>query len=296
MAREEDRSRGEGERREAERAGQCVSFCLLLCLLSVSFLSPPILFPVSLLSPLCLLLCLLSASSLSLFCLLFASLLSLSCLFVCLLSLMSPFCLFAVSGLSPLYLSHCLSIALSLVSCLFICGVCSTCLLSVSSDPSACLLLSPFVSVSLHFLPSPLSVAAAVAAAAASADAVAAVAASAAVSFSVSAAGAAAELDSPQGGLQRRKSKGDSSRSSSSSSSSSVMEIDEEDAAIINETKKMGYCYFRRDLTEEEKKLNAQNKPTKILSPSVSPQAPGGAAGDSEKVRLRTHSLGCIDS
>ncbi|CDJ50392.1 hypothetical protein, conserved [Eimeria brunetti] len=92
------------------------------------------------------------------------------------------------------------------------------------------------------------------------------------------------ETSSPQGGLQRRKSKGDTSRSSSSSSSSSsVMEIDEEDAEIIKETKKMGYCYFRRDLTEEEKKLNAQNKPTKILSPSVSPQTPDGASGDIEK-------------
>ncbi|CDI76839.1 Sperm-associated antigen 1, related [Eimeria acervulina] len=57
-----------------------------------------------------------------------------------------------------------------------------------------------------------------------------------------------AKVDSPQGGLQRRKSKGDSSRSSSSSSSSSssVMEIDEEDAAIINETKKMDVSPWAR--------------------------------------------------
>ncbi|CDJ42773.1 hypothetical protein, conserved [Eimeria tenella] len=90
-----------------------------------------------------------------------------------------------------------------------------------------------------------------------------------------------AKLNTPEGGLQRRKNKSDSS--SSSSSSSSVMELDEEDAAIVQETKKMGYCYFRRDLTEEEKRLNAQNKPTKIASPTPSPQSAGAAGGEPEK-------------
>lgn len=93
---------------------------------------------------------------------------------------------------------------------------------------------------------------------------------------------ATSELNTPEGGLQRRKNKSDSS--SSSSSSSSVMELDEEDAAIVQETKKMGYCYFRRDLTEEEKRLNAQNKPTKIASPTPSPQSAGAAGGEPEKV------------
>ncbi|KAL8425262.1 hypothetical protein Efla_002328 [Eimeria flavescens] len=92
-----------------------------------------------------------------------------------------------------------------------------------------------------------------------------------------------AKLESPTGGLKRRSSK-ESPSSSSSSSSSSLMEVDEEDAAIISETKKMGYCYFRRDLTEEEKKLNAQNKPTKIASePAQSPHSDTSSNKDLDK-------------
>ena len=91
----------------------------------------------------------------------------------------------------------------------------------------------------------------------------------------------ATELDSPQGGLQRRNNKGSSS---SSNSSSSMMEVDEEDAEIIKETKKMGYCYFRRDLTEEEKRLNAQNRPTKISSDGISAPSAVTPSGETEKV------------
>ncbi|OEH75528.1 sperm-associated antigen related protein [Cyclospora cayetanensis] len=85
----------------------------------------------------------------------------------------------------------------------------------------------------------------------------------------------------PLGGLKRRGSK--DGGGSGSNNSSSVMEVDEEDAAIINETKKMGYCYFRRNMTEEEKRLNAQNRPTKIQTEASSPQT-AVAAADQEKL------------
>ena len=99
-----------------------------------------------------------------------------------------------------------------------------------------------------------------------------------------------AELDSPQGGLKRRTPKGGTS---SSNSSSSVMEVDEEDAAIINETKKMGYCYFRRELTEEEKRINAQNRPTRIAE-DASPQSEAGFSKDQEKASLLSLTLACL--
>ncbi|KAL8274431.1 hypothetical protein Esti_001591 [Eimeria stiedai] len=94
-----------------------------------------------------------------------------------------------------------------------------------------------------------------------------------------------AKLESPTGGLKRRSSKD----TKSSSSSSSLMEVDDEDAAIIKETKKMGYCYFRRDMTEEEKKLNAQNRPTKISSETLcSPQAETPTSRDQDKVPAKS--------
>ncbi|PFH34352.1 tetratricopeptide repeat-containing protein [Besnoitia besnoiti] len=67
---------------------------------------------------------------------------------------------------------------------------------------------------------------------------------------------------------------------SSASGATETLELDEEDQKIIDETKKMGYCYFRRNLTEEEKQLNAQHRPTKIDPPA--PASPGnGSAGAS---------------
>ncbi|CAN0046407.1 unnamed protein product, partial [Choristocarpus tenellus] len=40
------------------------------------------------------------------------------------------------------------------------------------------------------------------------------------------------------------------------------MDLDEEDLKIIEETKKKGYCYFRRTLSEQDKRLleEEQNK------------------------------------
>eukprot|EP00922_Rhytidocystis_sp_ex-Travisia-forbesii_P019769 GHVS01029202.1.p1 GENE.GHVS01029202.1~~GHVS01029202.1.p1 ORF type:complete len:669 (+),score=170.04 GHVS01029202.1:89-2008(+) len=82
----------------------------------------------------------------------------------------------------------------------------------------------------------------------------------------------------------RRKKAKESERKPTTTSSASITldtdALDEEEQKIINETKKMGYCYFRRDMTEDEKKLNALNKPQKIpssapssasLSPPTSP-------------------------
>ncbi|CUV07760.1 unnamed protein product [Cryptosporidium hominis] len=42
------------------------------------------------------------------------------------------------------------------------------------------------------------------------------------------------------------------------------VDLDEEDLKILQETKKMGYCYFKRELTEQEKELNRQFTPTLI--------------------------------
>ncbi|KAH8582008.1 TPR repeat-containing [Cryptosporidium sp. chipmunk genotype I] len=42
------------------------------------------------------------------------------------------------------------------------------------------------------------------------------------------------------------------------------VDLDEEDLRILQETKKMGYCYFKRELTEQEKELNRQFTPTLI--------------------------------
>ncbi|VWU53052.1 chaperone binding protein, putative, partial [Hepatocystis sp. ex Piliocolobus tephrosceles] len=51
---------------------------------------------------------------------------------------------------------------------------------------------------------------------------------------------------------------------SSSNNDFSSLDIDEEDEKIINETKKMGYCYFKKDIKEEDKKLFEKNIPKKI--------------------------------
>ncbi|EEA05605.1 TPR repeat-containing protein [Cryptosporidium muris RN66] len=48
------------------------------------------------------------------------------------------------------------------------------------------------------------------------------------------------------------------------SSKSSDIELDDEDMKILAETKKMGYCYFRRTLTDQEKELNQQFVPKLI--------------------------------
>lgn len=69
-------------------------------------------------------------------------------------------------------------------------------------------------------------------------------------------------------------------RTSKASGGVECLELDEEDQKIIDETKKMGYCYFRRDLTEEEKKLNAQHRPTRI-EPEDASAAAGTAGGRS---------------
>ncbi|KEP65965.1 UNVERIFIED_CONTAM: tetratricopeptide repeat-containing protein [Hammondia hammondi] len=69
-----------------------------------------------------------------------------------------------------------------------------------------------------------------------------------------------------------------SGRTSKKTGGVESLELDEEDEKIINETKKMGYCYFRRDLTEEEKKLNAQHRPTRI-EPAANAATSGASAG-----------------
>ncbi|KAF8819194.1 tetratricopeptide repeat-containing protein [Cardiosporidium cionae] len=64
---------------------------------------------------------------------------------------------------------------------------------------------------------------------------------------------------------------------------SNVAEIqvdDEEEQKIVEETKRMGYCYFRRELTKDEKRLNELNRPQRLptpldsASPQISTQAP----------------------
>ncbi|KAH7649991.1 hypothetical protein FG379_001835 [Cryptosporidium bovis] len=42
------------------------------------------------------------------------------------------------------------------------------------------------------------------------------------------------------------------------------VELDDEDLKILQETKKMGYCYFKRELSEQEKEINKQFKPKLI--------------------------------
>lgn len=52
--------------------------------------------------------------------------------------------------------------------------------------------------------------------------------------------------------------------SKKNSASNDDVDLDEEDLKILEETKKMGYCYFKRELTEQEKELNKQFTPTLI--------------------------------
>jgi len=49
-------------------------------------------------------------------------------------------------------------------------------------------------------------------------------------------------------------------------------EFDEEDMKIINETKNMGYCYFRKPLTEEDKSVREANLPKRVAAPEVDDQ------------------------
>lgn len=51
---------------------------------------------------------------------------------------------------------------------------------------------------------------------------------------------------------------------SKNNTSNDDVDLDEEDLKILQETKKMGYCYFKRELTEQEKELNRQFTPTLI--------------------------------
>ncbi|OII73642.1 uncharacterized protein cubi_03440 [Cryptosporidium ubiquitum] len=51
---------------------------------------------------------------------------------------------------------------------------------------------------------------------------------------------------------------------SKKNTSNDDVDLDEEDLKILQETKKMGYCYFKRELTEQEKELNRQFTPTLI--------------------------------
>ncbi|CDO66133.1 chaperone binding protein, putative [Plasmodium reichenowi] len=64
---------------------------------------------------------------------------------------------------------------------------------------------------------------------------------------------------------KKNKNKNDSLMSSSTTNNnSSYLDIDEEDQKIINETKKMGYCYFKKDIKEDDKKFFEKNIPKKI--------------------------------
>ena len=252
MAEENEGGGGEGERGKAEATSQCVASLLSLCL------------------------------CLSVFVRLCLSLLSCSPLFVCLspdardacaILVYLPVCLplslplsvslpVSVAGWAMRcaaakrhFASHCsvsFRVDVSHCCCFFclfpsVSSSCCCCCISVSFDVLLLQLLQPCVSCSCL---------------------------------------SAAELGTPLGTMKSRSSE-KGSPSSSSSSSSSVMEVDEEDAAIIKETKKMGYCYFKRDLSEEEKRLNAQNRPTRINAPEVSPRLETNSNKDSDKVRDR---------
>lgn len=63
---------------------------------------------------------------------------------------------------------------------------------------------------------------------------------------------------------EKRKEEKKKQNFSKSKSETTTDELDEEDEKIINETKKMGYCYFRRELSEKEKEQNLLNKPQKL--------------------------------
>ncbi|SBT41165.1 chaperone binding protein, putative [Plasmodium ovale wallikeri] len=61
-----------------------------------------------------------------------------------------------------------------------------------------------------------------------------------------------------------KKKKKSGSLTSNTTNNSSSIDIDEEDQKIIDETKKMGYCYFKKDIKEDDKILYEKNLPKKI--------------------------------
>ncbi|GAW82226.1 chaperone binding protein [Plasmodium gonderi] len=63
---------------------------------------------------------------------------------------------------------------------------------------------------------------------------------------------------------KEKKKKKSESITSNTTNNSSCIDIDEEDQKIIDETKKMGYCYFKKDIKEDDKKLFEKNIPIKI--------------------------------
>ncbi|KAF7456367.1 tetratricopeptide repeat-containing protein [Cryptosporidium felis] len=102
---------------------------------------------------------------------------------------------------------------------------------------------------------------------------------------------------------EREKSRGETERRAKESSekrqttiisnknSSDEVELDDEDLRILEETKKMGYCYFKRELTEQEKELNKQFTPTLINGKDSNqgcPQDPNEGLPNSEVDKSRT--------
>ncbi|CRH01733.1 chaperone binding protein, putative [Plasmodium relictum] len=63
---------------------------------------------------------------------------------------------------------------------------------------------------------------------------------------------------------EKKKKKKSDSLVSNTSNNSSHLDIDEEDQKIIDETKKMGYCYFKKDIKDDDKKFFEKNIPKKI--------------------------------
>ncbi|KEG04929.1 chaperone binding protein, putative [Plasmodium vinckei vinckei] len=72
------------------------------------------------------------------------------------------------------------------------------------------------------------------------------------------------EKEREKNNKKKQRNKKNESISSNTTHNSSDLEIDEEDQKIINETKKMGYCYFKKDIKEDDKKLFEKNIPRKI--------------------------------
>lgn len=70
-------------------------------------------------------------------------------------------------------------------------------------------------------------------------------------------------------------------RRANSSSAAEEVELDEEDAQILAETKKAGYCYFRRDQSQEEKSLIGDITPKRI-EPSTDTPAPSSGQQQQE--------------
>ncbi|CXJ01256.1 chaperone binding protein, putative [Plasmodium berghei] len=72
------------------------------------------------------------------------------------------------------------------------------------------------------------------------------------------------EKEREKNNKKKQNNKKNESISSNTTHNSSDLEIDEEDQKIINETKKMGYCYFKKDIKDDDKKLFEKNIPRKI--------------------------------